>query len=105
MPSYLDISLGLIRHLHDELGLRVDHVLKDLVVDTRTTDVGIWLRDVAQNYSHCAKVIGVRDEQVLLALSKKLVKDTRVDKGVVQITVTRWVPLALVAVRSLGAGE
>ena len=27
------------------------------------------------------------------------------DKGVVQITVTRWVPLALVAVRSLRAGE
>ena len=102
--SYLDISLCLIRHLHDELGLRVDHMLKDLVVDTRT-NVGMWLRDVVRNYSHCAKVIRVRDEQVLLALSKKLVKDTRVDKGVVQITVTRWVPLALVAVRSLGAGE
>ena len=41
MPSYLDISLSLICHLHDELGLRVDHVLKDLVVDTRTTYVGI----------------------------------------------------------------
>ena len=34
--TYLDISLGLVCDLHDELGARVDHVLEDLVVNAVT---------------------------------------------------------------------
>ena len=104
-PSYLDISLSLIRHLHDELGLRVDHVLKDLVIDTGTTNVGIWLKDVTRYYSHCAKVIRVRDKQVLLALGNKLVENAGMKERIVQVTVAGRVPVLLVVFRRAGARE
>ena len=31
--TYLNISLGLVGNFHDELGLSIDHVLQDLIID------------------------------------------------------------------------
>lgn len=62
--STLDVCLGLVGDLHDVLGLRVDHGLHDVEVDDGT------------------QVVDVRDENVLLACSNKLVKETRVAEAV-----------------------
>jgi len=50
----LDIRLGLVRHLHDVLGLSVDHGLHDVEVDNGT------------------EVIDVGDEYVFLARTDEL---------------------------------
>jgi hypothetical protein len=83
----LDIGLGLVRDLHQELRTRVNHVLKDLVIDYGT------------------KIVRVGDEEVLLAVRDKLIKNTRVKKGVVEIAVPGRVPVLLVVVRGARAGE
>jgi len=85
--SSLDVGLGLVRDFHQKLGLGVNHVLKDALVD------------------NCSQVVGVGHKQVLLALSQKLVEHTRVQEGVVQVTVTRGVPVLLVVIGLLWAGE
>jgi hypothetical protein len=36
MAVYLDISLGFISDFHDKLGLSVDHMLKNLLVNARS---------------------------------------------------------------------
>lgn len=77
--STLDIGLGFVRYLGDELGLRVDHVLEDVEVDSR------------------AQVVDVGDEDVFFAGSDEAVEEATVVDGVVQITVSRGVPVGLVA--------
>jgi len=52
-----------------------------------------------------AEIVRVGDEQVLLALGEEIVEDTRVEKGVVQVTVTRRIPVLLVVIGTLRAGE
>ena len=75
----LDIGLGLVRDLHDELGLGVDHVLQDLLVHTgKKSWVSAYLGRYTRKgkYVHGAQVIRVGDEEVLLALREELVEDT-----------------------------
>jgi hypothetical protein len=83
----LDVSLGLVRDLHKELGLGLDHVLENLVVDDG------------------AEVVRVRYKQVLLALGDKLVEDARVEECVEQVTVTGRVPVLLVVIRGTRARQ
>ena len=72
----LDVGLGLVCHLHDELRLRVDHVLKNFMVDAALTSdrraVGKRKSD-----SHSAEVVRVGHEEVLLAFRKELVEHAR----------------------------
>ena len=58
--STLDVRLGLVRDLHDVLGLRVDHRLHDVKVNDST------------------QVVDVRDEDVLLAGGDEFVEQARV---------------------------
>jgi len=52
-----------------------------------------------------AKVVRIGDKEVLFALREELIEDTRVQEGIVKITVTRGVPVLLVIVGALGAGK
>lgn len=60
---------------------------------------------LAQRDLHGTQIVRVGHEKVLLALGKKLVKNTRVEEGVVQVTVTRGIPVLLVIIGTLGAGQ
>lgn len=71
----LDIGLGLVGDLHHELGVGLDHVVEDVEIDGS------------------AEVIDVGDKEILLTLAEQLIEETRVIKGLVQVTVTRRVPL------------
>lgn len=71
-----DIRLGLVRHLHQELGLGRVHVLENVEVH------------------HRAEVVDVGHKEVLLARREELVDQTRVGDRVVQVAVARRVPAA-----------
>lgn len=83
----LDIGLGLVGDLRDELGLGVDHVLVDVEVDIGT------------------EVVDVGNEEVFLAGSDQAVEETRVVHGVEQVTVTGRIPEVLVVGGRAGARE
>lgn len=85
--STLDVRLGLVRDLHDVLGLRVDHRLHDVQVDDST------------------QVVNVRDEDVLLAGGNELVEQARVGQGVEDVSVAWRVPVGLLALGRGGAWE
>ena len=57
------------------------------------------------SHLHGAKVIRVRNEQILLPISNQLIEDTRVQQRVVKISVTGRVPILLVVVGTVGAWE
>lgn len=88
--SSLDISTRLISDFHEELWRvrvlgRVDHVVEDGQVDGG------------------AHVVNVGQEAVLLAVGQELVQESRVVEGLVEVTVTRWVPaLVVLAFQRLG---
>lgn len=69
-----DVCLCLVGDLHQELGLCVNHMLQDVDVDGSS------------------QVVNIGDENVFLASCEKLVEETRVGEGVVQVTVSGWVP-------------
>lgn len=71
----LDVSLGLVRKLHDVLGVRLAHVLQDAEIDDS------------------AQVVNVAQEEVLLATADKLVKDTRVLQGLENVSVSGRIPV------------
>lgn len=52
---------------------------------------------------HCAKVIRVRNEQILFSIGDQLIENTGVQQSVVNISVTRGVPVLLVVVSTIGA--
>ena len=85
--STLDVRLGLVRDLHDVLGLRVDHRLHDVQVDDSS------------------QVVNVRDEDVLLAGGNELVEQARVSQGVEDVSVAWRVPVGLLALGRGGAWE
>ncbi|KAI6876546.1 putative UTP--glucose-1-phosphate [Hortaea werneckii] len=71
----LDISLGLVRQLHDVLSLGLNHVLQDVQVNDS------------------AQVVGVGQEDDLNAALKQLVENTRVVERLEDVTVTWRVPV------------
>ena len=83
----LDVSLGLVRDLGDELGLGVDHVLVDVEVHNST------------------QVVHVGHEDVLLAQRNQTVEQARVVHRIEQVTVARRVPEVLVRRRAAGARQ
>lgn len=83
----LYVCLGFIRQLHEEFGLAVGQMAKDLEVDIGT------------------QVVDVGDENVLFASGNEFLKETRVAEGVKDISVTRRVPLGLVRGGISGDGE
>ena len=101
--SHLDVSLSFVGDFHDELGFRVDHVLQNRLVDT-----GMLFRTVMQMYEkyvHGTQVIGIGYEKILLAFGDQLIKYARMEQCVEQVTVTGRVPVLLVVIGALGAGE
>ena len=101
--SHLDVSLSFVGDFHDELGFRVDHVLQNRLVDTR-----MLFRTVMQMYEkyvHGTQVIGIGYEKILLAFGDQLIKYARMEQCVEQVTVTGRVPVLLVVIGALGAGE
>ena len=54
---------------------------------------------------HGAEVIRVGYEQILLSISDQLIKDTRVQQSVVEISMARGVPVLLVVIGTMGAWE
>ena len=83
----LDVGLGLVRQLHDVLGLGVDHVLQDAQVDDG------------------AEVVGVGEEDVLDAALEQLVEGARVVERLEDVTVAGGVPVLERGVVALGGGE
>lgn len=83
----LDISLGLVRHLHQELCTTLVHVFEDVLVDDGT------------------QVVDVRDEEVFFSLREEFVDESRVHDRVEQISVTRGVPGGFVFESGTGSGE
>ena len=102
----LDIGLGLIRDLHDELCFSVDHMLKNSLIDT-DREGGSHAVPVIffVCHLHSAEVIRVGNEQILLSISDQLIEDTRVQQSVVEISMTRRIPVLLVIVGTTGAWE
>lgn len=101
----LDVGLGLVGDLHQEFGLRFNHMLKDFLVDAGELYVANVIYYTLFKDLHSTQIIRVGHEKVFLALSKELVKNTRMKKGVVQVTVARRVPVLLVVVSTLGARQ
>ena len=58
-----------------------------------------------EKYVHGTQIVGIGHEKVLLAFGDQLIKDARMEQCVVQITVTGRVPVLLVVLGALGAGE
>jgi len=85
--STLDVRLGLVRDLHDELCSGFDHMLENPLIDDG------------------AEVIRVGNEKILLSIGDQLIEDTRVLQGVVEISMTRGVPVLLVVIGTMGAWE
>jgi hypothetical protein len=83
----LYVCLGLVRELHEELGLRVDEVAENLEIHIGT------------------KIVNVRDKDVLLAGFDQLFQETRVGEGVEDVTVAGRVPLRLIRGGTTGDGE
>jgi len=83
----LDIGLGLVGKLHQELGLALDKVLQDTEIDV------------------CTEVVNVGDEDVLFAGSDEFIEQARVLESIEDITVAGRVPLALVASGRAGYGQ
>ena len=54
---------------------------------------------------HGAQVIRVGHEKVLLAFGEELVQHTRMEKCIVDVTVTGRVPMLLVLICTLGTGQ
>lgn len=70
-----DIGLGLVGDLHQELRLRIDHMLENPKIDIGT------------------EIVDVGDEEVLFAGGNELVEETRVLQSIEDVTVTGRVPL------------
>lgn len=70
----LNISLSLVGDFHQEFSLGINHVLENVDVDSGS------------------QVVYVRDEDVLFASGEEAVEKARVGQGVVEITVSGWVP-------------
>ena len=58
-----------------------------------------------ENDVHSTQIIRVGDKEVFLSLGNELVEDTRVEEGIVKITVTRGVPVLLVVIGALWTGK
>jgi len=102
----LDVRLGLIGDLHQEFGPSVDHMIEDPLIDTeREAKVRAVPVRWPISHLHSTEVIRVGNEQILLPIGNQLIQDTRVQKGVVKISVTRGVPVLLVVVGTMGARE
>ena len=102
----LDIRLGLVRDLHDELCSGVDHMLENPLVDADREGGGQAVPIILFIcHLHGAEVIRVGNEQILLSISDQLIEDTRVQQGVVKISMTRGVPVLLVVIGTMGAWE
>lgn len=83
----LDISLGLVRQLHDVLSLGFNHVLQDAEVD------------------HGTQVVGVRQEDDLDASLQELIEDATVVERLEDVTVSGWVPVRQLRVVRFGGWE
>ena len=57
------------------------------------------------SHLHSAKIIRVRNEQILLSIGNQLIEDTGVQQGIVKVPVTRRVPVLLVVIGTTGARE
>lgn len=77
--SYLDISTGLVGHLHDEFEGRAGALLAHQLVEYVQVDGG-------------AQIVNIGEEAVLTALVNEFLQQTRVTEGIVEVAVTRWVP-------------
>lgn len=62
-------------------------------------------RNRGENGIHSTKIVRVGDKEVLLALCQELVENARVEKSIVEIAVTRGIPVLLVIIGTLGAGK
>ncbi len=69
-------------------------------LDSEIVKKGVQVRDL-----HSAQVVRVGHEKVFLAFRQELVENTRLVKSIVQVTVTRGVPVLLVIICGLGAWE
>jgi len=76
---HLNVSTGLVGDLHDKLHGSFGPFLAHQLVEDVQIHSG-------------AQVINVGQEAVLAALLDELLQQTRVAEGVVEVTVTRWVP-------------
>ena len=76
-------------------------MLEDGLVDTRKNEQ-LVKKEAGENI-HGTQVVRVGDKEVLLVLREKIVEDARVEKGIVEITVTRGIPVALVVVSAFRA--
>jgi hypothetical protein len=100
----LNIGLGLVSDLHQELGLRVNHMLQDALVDTVL--VGKHKLSTEQNtHLHSTQIVRIRHKQILLSLRKQLIQHPRMQQCVVQIPMTRRIPVLLVIVSPLRARQ
>ena len=83
----LDVCLGLVRKLHDVLGLGLDHVLENVEIDDGT------------------QVVGVGEEDNFDTTLEQFVEDARVVERLEHVTVSWWVPVGDLRVGRLGSGE
>lgn len=83
----LDISLSLVRQLHDVLSLGVNHVLQDTEIDNST------------------QVISVGEEDDLNTALQQLVEDTGVVQRLEDVTVAGRIPVLQGSVKALGGRQ
>lgn len=88
--STLDVSLGLVSDLHQKVGLAVDHVFEDWLVDAihKSESCG---REYTIN-SHSTQVVRIGDKEVFLSICQELVENARLSDGIEEVTVPRRVP-------------
>ena len=58
-----------------------------------------------ENDVHSTQIVRVGDEEIFFSLGNELIEDTRVEEGIVEITVTRGVPVLLVVIGALWTGK
>lgn len=76
--THLDIGLRLVRHLHDELGFTLDHVLENGLVDPFRPDKYPWGEEFNNHDLHGAQVVRVGNKKVFFALGDELIQYTTV---------------------------